>query len=149
MPNKINRTPAYIRAILKYCQDVLDIQATFGSSYDVFVENKGYQYAVSFCIEQIGETAKKLRDEGVADKYPNVQWNEIAGMRNRIAHGYQALDLEMIFDIAVDDIPKLLSDCQHILLQETQSVDEKINLAQALQGDTEPSGGITKDRELL
>ncbi|MBQ2106833.1 MAG: hypothetical protein II253_07955, partial [Lachnospiraceae bacterium] len=70
-----NRTESYVKSILKYCQDILDIQAASGATYEAFLQNKGYQYSVSFCVEQIGEMAKKLRDVGFADKYPNVQWN--------------------------------------------------------------------------
>lgn len=148
MSDKSNRTASYVRSMLKYCQDILDLQTSFGGkSYTSFVLDKGYQYAVSFCIEQIGELAKKLRDEGFAEKYPNIQWNEIAGMRNRIAHGYDTIDLDMVYDIATEDIPKLLVDCQHMLLNETHDVNEKMALAEALKGGNDGSEIQTKREE--
>ena len=58
---------------------------------------------------------KKLRDIGYADKYPEIPWNEIAGLRNPIAHGYDAIDLEMVYDISVTDVPDLLEKCKNIL----------------------------------
>ena len=128
-----DRNLTHIKNMIKYCQDILDLQTNFGGkSFTSFMLNKGYQYSVSFCIEQIGELAKKLRDEGFADKYPDIEWNDIAGMRNRIAHGYDSIDLEMVYDIAVEDIPKLLKGCQNILERET-GLEAKIEAADKLQ----------------
>lgn len=58
---------------------------------------------------------EKLRDSGFADKYPEIPWNEIAGLRNRIAHGYDAIDHEMVYDISTNDVPELLHNCKRIL----------------------------------
>ena len=93
----------------------LELQEKYGKDYTVFVANRAYQYAVSFCLEQIGELAKKLRDSGFASNYPELAWNEISGLRNRIAHGYDTIDLEMVFDISVSDIPELHEKCNEII----------------------------------
>ena len=114
-----NRGLSYLESIIKYCQDIEDIHTVYDNSYEKYYTNKGYQYSVSFCVEQIGELGKKLRDIGYAEKYPDVSWNEIAGLRNRIAHGYDAIDLEMVYDISINDIPKLLQSCKDILHKET------------------------------
>lgn len=136
MSDKSSRTTSYVRSMLKYCQDILDLQTSFGGkSYTSFMLNKGYQYAVSFCIEQIGELAKRLRKEGFAEKYPSVQWNDIAGMRNTIAHEYNTIDLDTVYQVCTEDIPKLLVDCQRMLLNETHDVNEKMALAEALKDD--------------
>ena len=124
-----DRNLTHLNNMIKYCQDILDLQMNFGGkSFTSFMLNKGYQYSVSFCIEQIGELAKKLREGGFAAKYPYVEWDQIVGMRNRIAHGYDVLDLEMVYDIATEDIPKLLEMCQDMLEQE-KSLQTKIEEA--------------------
>ena len=114
----------YLKTILKYCEDISNIQHSFGSEYSIFVNNKGYQYAVSFCIEQIGEMAKKLRDEGYAKKYPDIEWDAIAGLRNRIAHAYDSIDLNMVYDIAVDDLPILAEKIGVVLHLESISSEK-------------------------
>lgn len=130
-----DRNLTHLKTMIKYCQDILDLQTSFGGkSFTSFMLDKGYQYSVSFCIEQIGELAKKLREGGYADKYPHIEWNEIAGMRNRIAHGYDSIDLEMVYDIAVGDIPELLEMCQAMLEQETR-LEAKIEAAGKLQAE--------------
>lgn len=111
----LDRTISYLKSIVKYCEDIASIHELYENSYEKYYTNKGYQYSISFCVEQIGELGKKLRDSGFADKYPEIPWNEIAGLRNRIAHGYDAIDHEMVYDISTTDVPKLLHNCKHIL----------------------------------
>ncbi len=63
--------------------------------------------SLCFALEQIGEQAKKLCALGFHTKYPELQLNEIAGLRNKIVHGYDSIDLNMVFDITLYDIPNL------------------------------------------
>jgi len=110
-----DRYISYLKSIIKYCEDIADIHKSYENSYERYTTSRGYQYSISFCVEQIGEMGKKLRDAGFADRYPEIPWNEIAGLRNRIAHGYDAIDLEMVYDISVADAPELLENCRRIL----------------------------------
>ena len=50
-----NRIKTYVSAIVKYCEDIVEIQKSFNVDYEVYINNRGYQYAISFCLEQIGE----------------------------------------------------------------------------------------------
>ena len=136
-----SRTPSYLKSIIKYCRDAIAIGNSFGNSYEIFLREINSQYSISFCIEQIGELAKKLREEGYADKHPEVPWDKIAGMRNKIAHGYDAIDLEMVFDVCTKNLPELLKNCNYILQQET-SLDEQIKTAKA--SVLEPTPKTTK-----
>lgn len=119
-----NRIKTYVSSIVKYCEDIVEIQKSFNMDYDVYINNRGYQYAISFCLEQIGELARKLRDSGF--EYPAIPCNDIAGLRNRIAHGYDTIDLEMVFDISVSDIPDLLTNCKSILMQMDDEAQQQV-----------------------
>lgn len=145
MRDDTNRAVAHLRNILKYCEDIFELQKEFGASYESFRANKGQQYSLSFCVEHIGELTQRLRDKCEFDlKYPHIQWNAIAGMRNRIAHGYDSIDLDMVYQVCVEDIPQLYRDCQHMLLNETHDVDEKIALAQTLQDNSQTDSPMQK-----
>ncbi|MBQ7896979.1 MAG: DUF86 domain-containing protein [Clostridia bacterium] len=113
-----NRSKAFVKSIIKYCEDVISLQGNYGADFQIFLSDKGYQYSLSFCIEQIGEIAKKLRDLNYKPKYPQIPWDEICAIRNRIAHGYDAIDLEMVFDICTNDVPVLLAEFKDILKNE-------------------------------
>lgn len=112
-----DRNKTNLISLIKYCQDIEKLHSAYGFDYKIYEANIGYQYSVSFCVEQIGELAKKLRDNGIAEKYPEIQWNKIAGLRNRIAHGYASIDLEMVYDISILEVPELLKQCQDILMK--------------------------------
>jgi uncharacterized protein with HEPN domain len=67
------------------------------------------QDAVIRNIEIIGEAANNLMDADptIAARYPSIPFAEIYGMRNRVAHGYFAVSLAMIWDSVEEDIPQL------------------------------------------
>lgn len=140
-----NRNLTYIKNAIKYCQNILDIRAAHEPTYEAFLNDIGYQYAVSFCIEQIGELVKKLREEGYADKYPNIPWNKIAGMRNVVAHAYATIDLETVYGVATANIPELLKEFEQILQQES-SLEDKIAEASEIQASDKQEQPARKNR---
>jgi len=65
-------------------------------------------------IEIIGEAAKGV-PKSFRDKYPAVPWQAIAGMRDRLIHGYFAVDFEIVWDVVENKIPELRGQLQQIL----------------------------------
>lgn len=59
----------------------------------------------------IGESVKMLgtKNEGYLEKYPEIPWCEVMGLRNVIAHEYHRIDAEEIFKVVREDLPVLLS----------------------------------------
>lgn len=67
----------------------------------------------------IGEDATKLADEypGFVARYPEVQWKSMRGMRNRMAHGYFDINLDIVWDTIQQSIPVLAQQIQQIRQQ--------------------------------
>lgn len=63
--------------------------------------------AILYQITIIGEATKRL-SEPFRQKYSNIPWREMAGMRDIIVHKYDQLDLEVIWDVVNNKIPELL-----------------------------------------
>jgi len=76
-------------------------------SYERFIMNEEKMDAVIFNLEQIGETVKKLSKE-YKKEHPEVDWLNIAGLRNLIAHEYEEVDYRLIYTTAINYINELL-----------------------------------------
>jgi uncharacterized protein with HEPN domain len=81
-----------------------------GLDKDDFLEDKRTQQAVIMSIIVIGEAATKVMD-GYADfvqTHPDVPWRSMRGMRNRIAHGYFDINLDVVWETVQAALPALL-----------------------------------------
>ncbi len=81
-----------------------------GLSKRDFLEDKRTQQAVIMSLVILGEAATKVMDRYVvfADAHPEVPWRSIRGMRNRIAHGYFEINLNVVWDTVQTALPELL-----------------------------------------
>jgi len=65
-------------------------------------------------IEVVGEAAKRLSDDFRASN-PQVPWRDMAGMRDRVIHGYDRIDVERVFSTVAMRMPQLLPELQRLL----------------------------------
>ena len=68
-------------------------------------------------IEVVGEAAARVSLEGRA-KHPLIPWLQVAGMRNRLIHGYDQVDLDILWVTIEDDLPRLILELETILEHE-------------------------------
>ncbi|MDR1815785.1 MAG: DUF86 domain-containing protein [Clostridiales Family XIII bacterium] len=106
----------YLQAILAYCRDIQSTISRFGDSFEAFSADKDYFNSISMNIMQIGEMAGKLSDEFRRDhSVAAIPWPAIRGMRIWFARRYGAVDKEMVWKTAKDDIPKLAHFCTSMI----------------------------------
>ncbi len=107
------------REYLDFIEDILDGM----NKADVLIEEMSYSqfesdfrtnFAVVRALEIIGEAVKRLPEE-LCQKYPNIPWKGKAGMRDRIIHGYDNVDLRIVWDVVKQDIPKIKPQISKIL----------------------------------
>ena len=65
-------------------------------------------------LEIVGEAANRVSDQ-TRSEYPSVQWRQIIALRNRLIHGYNQVDFDILWEILQEDIPRLLSALETIL----------------------------------
>lgn len=102
----------YLRHILDAITQVQEYVA--GLSQEEFSARRMVHDAVIRQIEIIGEATKNL-DPQVLEAYPDVPWKQMAGMRDKLIHQYFGVDLEAVWDVAVEDIPTLKDQVASIL----------------------------------
>lgn len=112
--NNKKRNTDILKRIVKYCDEIFETQKHFDNSYDSFKENFIYRNAISMCILQIGELSGYL-SEDFKEIYSDVPWESIKGMRNFMAHRYGDLDIGIVWETVVEDIPLLYNYCNNIL----------------------------------
>ena len=78
---------------------------------DEFLTDKRTQQAVILNIIVIGEIATKLAKDypDFINQHPDVPWRNMKGMRNRIAHGYFDIDLNIVWDTVHTALPQLVT----------------------------------------
>jgi uncharacterized protein with HEPN domain len=77
-----------------------------GFDFDKFSRDPKTIYAVVRALEIIGEATKNLPNS-LKMEHPEVPWRNMAGFRDKAVHGYFGVDLEVVWDTAVDDAPSL------------------------------------------
>lgn len=62
----------------------------------------------------VGEAAAKVSAEGQSE-YRNVPWPQIVGMRNRLIHGYDNIDFDILFKTITEDLLPLVAELERII----------------------------------
>lgn len=100
----------YINKALKY---------TNGCDFKSFSSNEEKVDATVFAISQIGELVKNISMETM-NKYKFIEWNMIKGLRNRIVHDYEGINLKSMWYVVENDIIELEMSIQMILEKENR-----------------------------
>lgn len=97
--------------VLDYLEDMILAaekikRFTEGLDRDAFVEDEKTVDAVLRNLEVIGEASKLIPQER-RERHPNIPWSAMAGMRDKLIHGYATVDLDIVWTTVVEDLPEL------------------------------------------
>lgn len=87
---------------------------TSGIDRDAFEADEMRQDAIIRQIEIVGEASRQLSDD-FQEEHDSIPWSDIIGMRNRIAHDYMNVDLNIVWEVIHNDLPTLKSSVQRLL----------------------------------
>ena len=101
-----------------YLQHILEcirrMEENIASGKEPFLSSHTLQDAVLRNLQTLSEATQRLSDE-TKSAQPEVAWREIAAFRNILVHNYLGIDLEIVWEVIQNDVPKLKEVVRSIL----------------------------------
>jgi uncharacterized protein with HEPN domain len=107
-----NRDASYLWDMRKYALEIKEIMK--GIPHTRFVENKTIRYAVERLLLIIGEAANHVSTK-FQEEHPEIEWAQIVGLRNILAHEYGEVKMDKIYLAATKSVPALLQKLKALL----------------------------------
>lgn len=98
-----------------YCQDIENTIKRFGEDKEIFVDDRDYRNSICMSLLQIGELSGRLPEDFRENTKKMIYWPAIKGTRNLFAHNYGAVDIDMVWETVISDIPKLYEFCENTI----------------------------------
>jgi uncharacterized protein with HEPN domain len=101
-----------LRHILDYSREAIALAAKH-SRADLDADRM-LQLSRVRLVEIVGEAAGRV-SPNTRQKHPQIPWLQIAGMRNRLIHGYDFVDYEILWQTVGEDIPALVAALEPLI----------------------------------
>ena len=111
----MHRDPIHLADIIKSARMIREYVS--GASRQEFLGNPQLQDSVIRRFEIIGEAAGRV-SQRFRDENPDVPWSEMRGMRNRVIHRYDDIDMDIVWETVERDIPRLIGQLEGLVSEE-------------------------------
>lgn len=115
------RLNEYLRHIVDAVSRITRYSARMDRS--AFDKDELVQDAIIRNIEIVGEASYNIRKHHpeFAEAHPELPWGGAYGMRNALAHGYYAVDLDIVWNVVRKDLPSLVRDVEGLMRELAES----------------------------
>lgn len=102
----------YLGHMLDITQKALDF--TSGLEKEDYISDEPLRLALTHLIQMLGEAARQV-SQASRERYPEIPWHEIVGMRHRIVHDYLNVDEDVVWEVVRQDLPSLAVALRNIV----------------------------------
>ena len=108
----MKRDEVFIRHILDEIDFLID--SSKGLEYEGLIKDETLKRAFVRSLEVIGEATKNISSE-FRQKYTDVEWRDLTGLRDKLVHRYFGVQWEIVWDVVKNKIPQLKGRIEGIL----------------------------------
>lgn len=101
-----------LRDMLDHAREAVELLGD--ADREALAGNRVMQLALTRLVEILGEAANRVSEEAQR-KYADIPWAQLVGMRNRLIHGYDVIDYDLLWDTVTADLPPLIAALERIL----------------------------------
>lgn len=102
----------YVGHMLDKAQETLSL--VHGKTRQDYDRDTVLRLALTHLIQVIGEAARRV-STSFRERHPQIPWDAIAGMRNKIVHDYMDVDEDIVWDSVIHELPLLISELARIV----------------------------------
>jgi len=108
----LKQDEVFIRHILDEIDFLID--SSKGLEYEVLIKDETLKRAFVRSLEVIGEATKNISSQ-FRQKHPDIEWRELAGLRDKLIHRYFGVNWEIVWDFVKNKLPQLKERIEGIL----------------------------------
>jgi len=101
-----------VRHMRDHSREAIDLLGEM--TLDDLLHDRTLQLALVRLVEIVGEASTRVAGE-VKDQHPAVPWRDIAGMRNKLIHEYEYVDVTIVYNTVRHDLPPLIALLDEVL----------------------------------
>lgn len=101
-----------LRHMLMAAREAVELSRSL--SREALARQRTAELALIKLVETVGEAASRVPGE-TRDRAPEVPWAQVVTMRHRLVHGYDAVDLDVLWSTVTDDLPELIAVLERLL----------------------------------
>lgn len=101
-----------IRHMLDHSREAVELVR--GRSREELDSDRLLNLALVRLLEIVGEAATRIPD-GFRSRYPHIPWQDVADLRNRLIHGYDIVDFDILWEVVSEDLGPLIEQLKSVL----------------------------------
>jgi uncharacterized protein with HEPN domain len=106
----------YVGHMLDKAHEALSLVS--GKTRQDYDRDTALRLALTHLIQMIGEAARRVSSQ-IRERYPEIPWDAIAGMRSKIVHDYMNVDEDIVWDSVTQELQPLIEELKKVLPSES------------------------------
>ena len=91
-----------------------------GLTHDAYDADENLRLALTHLVQVIGEAGRNVSSD-FCNEHPEIPWQDIVGMRNKVVHDYLGVDEDIVWQVVTEDLPTLIASLDEILTSDSDT----------------------------